>query len=416
MSWQETYREVRAATERLARPLSPEDCAIQSMPDASPTKWHLGHTSWFFETFVLKMIDPARAPIHPQFGYLFNSYYNAVGDRLARPQRGMITRPSLDDVFRYRADVDREMLSLLNESTSVPAQLLEIVELGLHHEQQHQELLLTDMKHLLSINPLRPAYRDEVRRASTSQAACPIHWSSYPAGVRENGHAGSGFCYDNEKPRHQVFLNAFSIATRPLTNGEFLAFIDDAGYKQPEFWLSDGWDTVRAQGWEAPLYWEERDGQWWSFTLAGMQPLAADEPVCHVSFYEADAYARWADARLPSEAEWETAATDLPIEGRFVESGRLQPLPLEESDDPSAPRQMFGDVWEWTSSPYIAYPGYQPTAGALGEYNGKFMCNQMVLRGGSCATPRSNIRATYRNFFGPAARWQFSGFRLARDA
>jgi ergothioneine biosynthesis protein EgtB len=402
------YRAVRAATEALCAPLSPEDCAAQSMREASPAKWHLAHTSWFFETFVLEPGGGYR-PFHPQFRVLFNSYYNAVGEQYQRPWRGLLSRPSLAEVLRYRAHVDTAMLRRLEGSIAEP--LAGVVELGLHHEQQHQELILTDIKHLFSFNPLHPVYHERPQTPLSDIAA--LTWHRHPAGVRHIGHEGGGFAFDNEQPRHRVFIEAFELASRPISNGEFLAFIEDGGYRRPELWLSDGWNAVTSKGWCAPLYWEPRDGGWLVHTLAGPYLLRPDEPVCHISFYEADAYARWAGARLPTEAEWECAAAALPVGGNFVDSGLLHPAPGSHVVEPA---QMFGDVWEWTSSAYGPYPGYRPSAGALGEYNGKFMCSQMVLRGGSCATPRSHIRPTYRNFFPPDARWQFSGLRLARDA
>jgi ergothioneine biosynthesis protein EgtB len=334
-----------------------------------------------------------------------------VGERHARPQRGLLTRPTVAEIYAYRAHVDAAMRDLLVDGLPPGAAGLgSVIELGLHHEQQHQELILTDIKHVLSCNPLRPAYQEP---RSTSTAAAPeLGWVSYAEGLFRIGYEGSGFAFDNETPRHRVFLEAFLLATRLVTNGEYLAFIGDGGYRRPELWLSEGWNTVGAQGWEAPLYWEQRDGEWWSFTLSGMQPLAPAEPVCHLSYYEADAYARWAGARLPTEAEWERVAVDAPPAGNFVEDGRLHPAPASGG----GLQQMLGDVWEWTSSPYVPYPGFRTLDGALGEYNGKFMCNQLVLRGGSCATSRTHIRRTYRNFFPPDARWQFSGLRLARDA
>jgi len=392
MDLAETYREVRAATEALCAPLSAEDCAIQSMPDASPVKWHLAHTTWFFETLVLEAAAPGYAAFDPAFRVLFNSYYESVGQQHPRPERGMLSRPSLERVREYRRHVDAGVLRLLD--SGAPQELLGVIELGVHHEQQHQELILTDLKHAFSRNPLRPAYRagPTSRTGATRAGAAPaLRWHAGEAGVREIGHAGPGFAFDNERPRHRVFVEAFELASRPVTNGEFLRFVRDGGYARPELWLSEGFAAARARGWRAPLYWEERDGSWWRFTLAGMAPLRPEEPVCHVSHYEADAYARWAGARLPTEAEWESAA----------EAG--------------APLALPGEVWEWTSSAYTAYPGFRPLAGSLGEYNGKFMSNQMVLRGGSRATPPGHIRRSYRNFFPPDARWQFSGIRLARD-
>jgi ergothioneine biosynthesis protein EgtB len=407
------YAEVRRLTERLCAPLTPEDCVLQSMPDASPVKWHLAHTTWFFETFALAPSLPGYRPFHPQFGYLFNSYYNAVGDRLPRPERGLISRPTVEEVYRYRAYVDEHMARLLRPAAEdLGTEVSSVATLGLNHEQQHQELILTDLKHALAANPLRPAYRE--RPAPAAAPAPPPEWFDYPAGVRWVGHAGGGFAFDNETPRHRAFLEPFRLASRLVTNGEYRAFIDDGGYRRPELWLSDGWATCRAEDWSAPLYWEERDGAWHHFTLDGPQPVRDGEPVCHVSYYEADACARWAGARLPTEAEWEAAAQELPVEGNFLDGGLLRPAAAPRAA--GAPAQLFGDVWEWTASPYVAYPGYRPLPGALGEYNGKFMCNQFVLRGGSCATPRGHCRASYRNFFPPAARWQFAGFRLARDA
>jgi ergothioneine biosynthesis protein EgtB len=407
------FAAVRDATLALAAPLSAEDCAIQSMPDASPTKWHLGHTTWFFETFILERRDPSPAPFHPAYRVLFNSYYNAVGDKHPRPQRGLLSRPSLEEVLAYRAHVDREVAEQLRAGALDDA-LLALVELGIHHEQQHQELLLTDLKHLLSCNPLRPAYQKTW--PLTPILGRDAGWLGFEAGRREIGHDGMGFGFDNEQPRHAVWTSAFEINRHPVTHGEFRAFIEDGGYRRPELWLSAGWDAVVAREWQAPLYWERIDGAWHTFTLHGMAPVEDNTPICHVSFYEADAYARWAGARLPTEAEWEVAAAATPLEGNFLESGALHPLALREAAPAGALAQAFGDVWEWTRSDYSPYPGFRAAAGAVGEYNGKFMCNQYVLRGGSCATPASHIRRTYRNFFPADARWQFSGVRLARDA
>jgi ergothioneine biosynthesis protein EgtB len=408
----------RATTERLARPLSAEDAAVQSMPDASPAKWHLGHTTWFFETFVLAELGDRR-PHREEYHYLFNSYYDALGARVARPSRGLITRPSLDEVNAYRRAIDERVEGHLTHdaarlSGSEQGQaVLRRIELGIHHEQQHQELLLTDIKHLLSNNPLYPAYHD---LASGPRALEPMARSSldtawqHAGGLVGIGHAGASFAFDNEGPAHLVYLRPFALASRLVTNGEYLEFIRDGGYDRPELWLSDGFRWRTEQGVPAPLYWCERDGDRQVFTLAGLTPLELAEPVCHVSFYEADAFARWSGARLPSEAEWEHAVRQRPVIGNLLESERFHPLPAHDTSG-----QLFGDCWEWTQSPYVAYPGFRPLAGALGEYNGKFMCNQMVLKGGSCATPRSHIRASYRNFFPPAARWQFTGIRLAKD-
>jgi len=408
------YASTRAATEQLCAPLAVDDYGAQSMPDASPAKWHLAHTSWFFETFVLQR-EAGYHPPHPRYEVLFNSYYNSVGEQYPRPRRGLLTRPTVEEVYHYRRHVDAAVAARLDgHGGPLPAARLDVIELGLHHEQQHQELLLTDVKHLLSCNPLRPVYRP--RQPGATGAPLPSGWVAFSAGVYEVGHDGHGFAFDNETPRHRVFLEPFALATRLVTNGDYLAFIEDGGYTRPELWLAEGWDVVRQQGWTAPLYWKRHDAGWQLFTLAGMRAVDVAEPLCHVSYYEADAYARWAGARLPREAEWEVAAATVEDGGNFVEAGHFHPIPLTAPSPAGNVVQLFGDVWEWTQSAYSAYPGYRPAAGALGEYNGKFMCNQLVLRGGSCATPASHIRATYRNFFPPGARWQFSGIRLARDA
>ncbi len=406
----EAFRRVRGTTQRLVEPLSAEDCAVQSMPDASPAKWHLAHTSWYFETFVLGNRDPHYEPFRSEFRYLFNSYYNGVGDQYPRPQRGLLTRPGLDEVLEYRAYVDAEMGALLEADVLSPA-LLEIAELGLHHEQQHQELLLTDLKHMFSHNPSGPVYRRTLD-SPDPQPGKPLSWFRNPEGLQWIGYEGDGFSFDNERPRHRVFLHEFEFASRPVTNGEYLAFMADAGYERPELWLADGWAASR--NWKAPLYWVPGEGGWERLTLAGIAPVRESAPVCHVSYYEADAYARWLGARLPTEAEWECAADGAPLAGNFLESDRLDPVPNAAADE--RPSQLYGDVWEWTQSAYSPYPGFVPPAGAVGEYNGKFMCNQFVLRGGSCVTSQDHIRPTYRNFFYPDARWQFSGIRLARDA
>jgi ergothioneine biosynthesis protein EgtB len=401
----ERYRDVRRTTESLVEPLEPEDMAVQSMPDASPTKWHLAHTTWFFETFVLK---PAGvAPYHPLFEYLFNSYYNTVGPQWQRPQRGLLTRPTAAEVRRYRAHVDAAVERMLDsvDRLAVPAA---VIELGLHHEQQHQELILTDLKHLWSHNPQHPVYQERPVEGSAIAGGVSEDWIDGPTGVLPIGHAGVGFAFDNECPQHDQLIRPFRMAGRRVTNREYASFVADDGYLRPELWLSDGWAVARERGWRAPLYWEERDGSWWVYTLNGLRPVVADEPVCHVSFFEADAYARWSHARLPSEAEWEVVARNKELAGQFLEDRRFHPS--------AGASGFYGEVWEWTASPYLAYPGYRPAAGALGEYNAKFMCNQFVLRGGSCATPRTHIRATYRNFFPADARWQFSGIRLVMDA
>jgi ergothioneine biosynthesis protein EgtB len=406
----ERYRRVRDATRHLAAPLAPEDQLVQSMPDASPTKWHLAHTTWFFETFVLERFARGYRPVDERYQFLFNSYYESLGARQPRPQRGAITRPSLDEVGAYRERVDESMAALLDERAA--GDLAFRTELGLQHEQQHQELILTDIHHALWRNPLRPAYLDAPETRAARATTAEGGWIEHPGGLAEIGHAGGGFAFDNEVPRHRVHLEPFAIARRAVTSGEYLAFVEAGGYRQPDLWLSEGWATVVAEGWEAPLYWERDGSRWREFTLRGMRPLDLEAPVAHVSYYEADAYARWAGARLPTEAEWEVAATRVAIEGNFVESGRLAPAPAAACD--GGPAQMFGDVWEWTASAYLPYPRFRPFPAELGEYNGKFMVNQMVLRGGSCLTPASHVRATYRNFFPPAARWQMSGLRLAR--
>jgi ergothioneine biosynthesis protein EgtB len=404
------YHAVRSRSLALAAPLSAEDCAVQSMPDASPVKWHLGHTTWFFETFVLAPGIDGYTPFREAFRVLFNSYYVGVGARHPRPERGMLTRPSLDEVRSYRTYVDGAMNALLETGEVGP--LAAIVELGLQHEQQHQELLLTDVKHLFSRNPLLPAYRS--RRPLAQVGTRVTGWIGRDGGIVEIGHAGAAFGFDNETPRHRALLVPHEIATHPVTNGEFLAFVEDGGYRRAELWCSLGWDAVQAGGWQAPLYWRQRDVRWRTFTLHGEVDLDEDAPVTHVSWFEADAYARWAGARLPTEFEWEALAAGRAVDGNFADRDALHPLPAP-SVAAGQPAQLFGDVWEWTASPYSPYPGFRPAEGAVGEYNGKFMCNQYVLRGGSCASPRDHLRATYRNFFPPDARWQFSGIRLARD-
>jgi ergothioneine biosynthesis protein EgtB len=409
------FRRVRAFTEKLCEPLDTEDYVVQSMPDCSPTKWHLAHVSWFFETFLLGPNVPGFRSLHPQYTFLFNSYYNAVGERHCRPKRGLISRPTVAETYRYRAYVDGHMLELLTRPNDATLErLAALVELGLHHEQQHQELLVTDLKHMLAANPLHPAYI--ARDADGAANVPPLRWVHFDGGLAWIGHDGVGFSFDNEGPRHQQFLQPFELASRPVTNGDYIAFMADDGYRRPELWLSAGWGTAQDNDWQAPLYWEQQDGRWFAQTLAGLREVDPAEPVTHVSYFEADAYARWAGARLPTEAEWELASTDVAMDGNFVESGRFHPAPLDvATDDRPGLVRMFGDVWEWTQSSYSPYPGFRPAAGAVGEYNGKFMCNQYVLRGGSCATSRDHIRRTYRNFFPADARWQFMGIRLARD-
>ncbi|MCW5622067.1 MAG: ergothioneine biosynthesis protein EgtB [Burkholderiales bacterium] len=403
------YQVIRSATVELVQDLSAEDCALQSMPDASPVKWHLAHTSWFFETFVLEGGLRGYRCFDPHYRTLFNSYYVQVGPRHTRAERGLLSRPGLREVLAYRAHVDEAIARWMDGQPS--AQALDLFELGLHHEQQHQELILTDLKHLFSRNPLRPAYRAAPARMKRDAPA--LEWSRHAGGLCEIGHAGEDVCFDNEQPRHAVFIAPFRCASRPVTNGEYLAFMRDGGYQRPELWLSDGWDARCHNAWEAPLYWEHGEDGWRRFTLHGMDEVDPSAPVCHISYYEADAFARWADARLPTEAEWEIIARAVPVAGNLAESRLFDPIAAASSA--GVPLQCFGDIWEWTASAYLPYPGYRPAAGAVGEYNGKFMVNQFVLRGGSCATPASHLRATYRNFFPPQARWQFSGMRLARD-
>ncbi len=405
----ERYLAVRRLTERLAEPLSAEDQTVQSMPDTSPTKWHRAHTTWFFETFVLIPHLPGYEAYDSAFAYLFNSYYEQAGARYPRPHRGLITRPGIEAVAEYRRHVDAAMQRLI-ESDLDPA-VADLIELGLHHEQQHQELLLMDIKHVLSFNPLRPSYA--ALRSKCAGSIAPDAWVSFDGGLFDIGHAGDGFAYDNEMPRHKAYVAPFKLGARLVTCGAWLEFMADGGYRTPTLWLSDGWAAVQANGWEAPLYWTGGDGEWTLFTLGGERPVDPREPVCHVSYYEADAFARWAHARLPSEAEWEIAAALAGLDGNFVDNGVLHPLPAREG---SGLQQMFGDVWEWTMSSYSPYPGFRTAPGAVGEYNGKFMVNQMVLRGGCCATSADHIRATYRNFFYPQQRWAFSGLRLATEA
>ncbi len=409
------FEAVRRDSERLTANLTAEDQSIQSMPDVSPTKWHLAHTTWFFETFVLRPLDPGYRVFDPAFAYLFNSYYEAAGPRHPRPERGLLSRPTVEVVGAYRDHVGAAIARLVEHAPEpVWQQAAPLIELGFHHEQQHQELILMDIKHVFSMNPLSPSYQ-----APQPQIAAPavaLAWLDLPGGLVEIGHQGGGFAFDNEGPRHKVWLEPFRLASRPVTCGEFLDFIEEGGYRRPELWLSDGWATVQAQAWEAPLYWRREDGGWSIFTLGGRRRLNPAEPVCHVSFYEADAYAKWAGKRLPTEAEWESAAAEVAVVGNFADRGLFHPTADNSAAEPQGLRQMFGDVWEWTASPYTPYPRFRAAAGAIGEYNGKFMCNQMVLRGGAAVTPAGHIRATYRNFFPPSARWAFSGLRLAEDA
>jgi len=405
------YKAVRRRSEALCAPLEVEDMVIQSQPDVSPTRWHLAHTTWFFETFVLLRARPSRRAHHYDYAYLFNSYYNSAGDQFPRPKRGLLSRPTVKEVMAYRCHVDGEMQALLEE-LDPSSEHLDVIETGLNHEQQHQELILTDIKNVFSCNPLYPVYRKRV--LDPAPAVPSLAWFDVAEGLYEIGHDGDGYAYDNEGPRHKVFVPGGQIASRLVTAGEFLAFIEDGGYRNFAHWLSDGWATVQREGWRAPLYWEKQNGYWWQYTLSGLRPVEPAEPVCHVSYFEASAYAAWAKARLPTEAEWEVAARETPIRGNFLDREAFHPVPLGGDKVMDLPAQMFGDVWEWTSSPYTAYPGYRVPPGALGEYNGKFMCNQFVLRGGSCGTPEGHIRSTYRNFWPADARTQFSGIRLAR--
>jgi ergothioneine biosynthesis protein EgtB len=412
------FEAVRRNSEALAANLTPEDQSIQSMADVSPTKWHLAHTTWFFETFILSRFGPDYRMFDPAFAYLFNSYYEAAGPRHPRPERGLLSRPTVDVVCAYRDHVGAALAHLIEDAPEpVWQQAAPLIELGLHHEQQHQELILMDIKHVFSINPLLPAF--QAPQPQIAGPAAHLGWIDYAGGLIEIGHSDSGFAFDNETPRHKVWLDPFRLATRPVTCGEYLDFVEAGGYRHPEFWLSDGWATVGAEGWEAPLYWRRQDRIWSIFTLSGVHRLNPAEPLCHLSYFEADAYAKWAGRRLPTEAEWEFAAAGIPVAGNFADRGllhpRTEPASAAEPETACPPRQMFGDVWEWTASPYIPYPRFRAAAGAIGEYNGKFMCNQMVLRGGAAVTPAGHVRATYRNFFPPSARWVFAGLRLAED-
>ena len=402
----EQYVSIRRLTERLCEPLAVEDYVIQAMPDVSPAKWHLAHVSWFFETFLLRPSLPGYRPLDERYAVLFNSYYNGVGPQFSRPARGHLSRPTVEEVYAYRAHVDKAMLALLERPEGL-GPLAPVVELGLNHEQQHQELLVTDLKYSLSVNPLRPSFGavPDADRPPGPTTRVPVD-----GGIVEIGHDGDRFCFDNERPRHRTLLAPFALASRAVTNGEYRDFVEDDGYARADLWLSEGWRAVQERGWRAPLYWERGGDGWQSYTLAGLRPLREHAPVAHVSYYEADAYARWCGARLPTELEWEHAAGVESVRGTLLDT-----VPTEPAAAPPKPGlvQMTGDVWEWTASAYLPYPGFRTLEGALGEYNGKFMVNQMVLRGGSCATPRSHIRPTYRNFFPPDARWQFSGIRLA---
>ena len=404
------FGNVRRHTLSLAEPLSDEDCCVQSMPDASPIKWHMAHTTWFFETFILERFEPRFQPHHPAFRVLFNSYYNGIGQKHPRAQRGLVTRPSVQEVLAYRRNVDERIACLLSKGES-PDELSALIELGLQHEKQHQELMLTDVKHLLSMNPLNPAYRTVALEPSSAEMA-RMAWHDFDSGVTEIGYSSSGFCFDNEIPRHRVFTESFSLASRLVGNGEYLAFIEAGGYAEPSLWLSEGWDWVRSNQLAHPFYWRSTDSGWKEFTLYGLQPLDVARPAIHLSYFEADAYARWAGARLPTEAEWERAAATVGDTTASTNAHRLHPVAAAGE---SGLCQLYGAAWQWTSSSYAPYPGYSPAEGAIGEYNGKFMANQYVLRGSSCATPSRHTRATYRNFFPTSACWQFTGIRLARS-
>jgi ergothioneine biosynthesis protein EgtB len=406
----EHYCRVRKQTMLLCSPLTPEDMMVQSCPEASPAKWHLAHTAWFFETFLLREFLPGYRPFHPDFHWLFNSYYNSVSDQPEKKLRASFSRPGLDAILEYRRHVDAAMEMLA--AHGMPEEAHQRIILGLNHEQQHQELLATDIKHVFWTNPLHPAY---IGGRLPGSAAAELRWVEFPGGLQAIGHDGDGFCFDNEHPRHKVFLEPFTLASRPATCAEYLEFMEDGGYERPELWLSDGWNAVQSGSWRAPLYWlrDPETKEWMVFTLRGILPLRdlLETPVCHISLFEADAFARWSGKRLPTESEWEIAAEGNPVKGNLLESSALHPLPSPAWNGRLT--QLFGDVWEWTASAYLGYPGFQALPGALGEYNGKFMSSQMVLRGGSVATPASHLRATYRNFFSPATRWQFSGIRLA---
>jgi ergothioneine biosynthesis protein EgtB len=406
------YRSVRRASRELTETLTDADATVQSMPDASPAKWHLAHTTWFFETMVLVPNVPGYRIFDQSFNFLFNSYYETIGARQARPKRGLITRPSLDEIYAYRTYVDAAVDAFLTDE--LRKDVADLVELGCHHEQQHQELLLTDILHLFSQSPLKPTYKTPEPIAVQTEGVGEAKYHAFDGGIVEIGHSGRGFSFDSEGPRHKALIDQFLLADRLVTNAQWMEFIADGGYRKPLLWLSEGWTKARAENWTAPLYWEDRDGEAWTMTLRGAQPVDGAAPVAHISYFEADAFATWAGKRLPTEAEWEFAAEGLSLEGNFADSGRLRPRPLARG--PHKLNQMFGDVWEWTRSAFAPYPRFRPAEGAVGEYNGKFMSGQYVLRGGSCVTPAGHIRASYRNFFPPDARWQFSGLRLAADA
>ena len=409
------YRVTRARTEALAAPLSPEDQTVQSMPDVSPTKWHRAHTSWFFENFLLAPHAARYRAIDPLYGYLFNSYYEGAGTRHPRPERGLLSRPGIAEIAHYRAHVDEAMEDLIaNAGDEAWREIAPLLELGINHEEQHQELILMDIKHVLALNPLETAYGPA--RAVAQGKVRPLDYAVFQGGLHEIGYGGNGFAFDNETPRHKVWLEPFALGTRLVTCGEYLSFIEDGGYREPKWWLSEGWTTVQREAWDAPLYWRRDARSWTLFTLAGRRAIAPTEPVCHVSYYEADAFARWSGKRLPTEAEWEAAAVgaEVAMTGNLMDRGAFHPEAAANKG--GSLQQMIGDVWEWTASPYVAYPGFHPLAGVIGEYNGKFMANQMVLRGGAAVTPAGHVRLSYRNFFPPGSRWAFGGIRLAEDA
>ena len=408
------FQRVRRNSLALCEPLEIEDYGLQGMASTSPPKWHLAHTTWFFETFVLRPYRPGYRPWHPAFEHLFNSYYNGIGTPFNRPQRGLLSRPAVAEVLRYRAAIDEQILELIADDSVVNREILARIELGLHHERQHQELLLTDLKYSFNLNPLKPAYHTPAVAEEISAIEDAYPWCTFEGGLVDIGASGNnGFAFDNEMPRHQQYVAPYALAQRPVSNGDFLAFLEDDGYRRAEFWLADGWDLIQREKLSAPLYWRHTESGWRQFTLGGERALVAEEIACHLSYYEADAYARWIGARLPTEAEWEYAARNQAVAGNFAAQGLFHPR--QAGADGNRLAQLFGDVWEWTASSYSPYPGYQPAAGAIGEYNGKFMSNQMVLRGGSCVSDAAHIRATYRNFFYPGDRWQFSGARLARS-
>lgn len=409
------YTAVRRASEQFCAPLAIEDYGLQATAETSPPKWHLAHTSWFFETFLLRVFMPGYQSPWPEYAYLFNSYYNGIGEQFPRPQRGLLSRPTLEQVFAYRRWVDEQMLALLFDSERTDhSQVLQRTSLGIHHEQQHQELFFTDLKYSFSRNPLHPVYQAcDAPEYCADEPLLPATWHEFTGGECAIGNQDERFCFDNELPVHQVLLQPFLLATRPVTNAEYLEFVTAGGYQQPQWWLADGWTESQQQRWQAPLYWLQQDGEWFEYTLHGLQALRMQSPVAHVSAYEADAFASWSGCRLPSEAEWEYVARTYPVSGQFVESGIYQPIAASAQ---SAMQGMFGSVWEWTSSSYSPYPGFSAAEGAVGEYNGKFMCNQLVLRGGSCVSSQTHLRSSYRNFFYPRDRWQFSGIRLAKNA